>query len=782
VGNPAESSDAERHHQEASSPLTSETNSHTEALFESLVAKADHLRDTGQARQAANAYAAALEVAPSRSDIRMQYGNMLKDSGQFSEAEGTYRQLLSETPADADVCLQLGHLLKLTGRREEAIASYEEALRRNPGMHDAERELSFLGQVDRQESLFEKHLQAGHPEALLAFSGEVARMRQTLERMAETLPSIQSQIAFPISLYGTYRQIFDAPPPPQYIPDLHFVILLSIDAETLETLYDQVESLRSQTHTNFTVRVIGRTDDQRRVIDRAAAADPRFSWHDIPAAETAFETEHRLASQSGDGWIVLTASGAKLHREGLAWMAWAASSTTAIALIADEERMNNSEVGSPWVTPVLRHTVDYDTLLQTNPFGETIAISANAYTLASTGVVTSSRTAARSSLLLNLARGGRVGHLPLPLVVRAFEKDDYVAQDHDLAVDAHIEAHHCRDRITRSVGITPIVQTSIVWVAKDLSSSLAVVIPTRDNSTQLQDFVRSLKQHAQEPSALQFLIIDNGPGDPQTEAALEALSREVDIRVLKRPEPFNWSKFNNEAAQASEASTLVFANDDMLMLSSGWDAKLRGLLERDDIGAVGARLLYQDRTVQHAGILFGWQGSVIHDGLYQAETDPGPLDRWHLTRQTGAVTGAFLATRRSTFLKAGGFDALQLPIAYSDVDYCLRLRAQGMKVLYTPVITALHWESKTRGLDHLHPEKHARNMAERQVVSQRWHSAFYMDVSVNPLWHAATLPFRLISAPSPGRLSSYISKSCMQSPWIPTPTQWPGNRASPDPG
>ena len=97
----------------------------------------------------------------------------------------------------------------------------------------------------------------------------------------------------------------------------------------------------------------------------------------------------------------------------------------------------------------------------------------------------------------------------------------------------------------------------------------------------------------------------------------------------------------------------------MVMLSEGMGRAPAGLLERPEIGAVGARLLYPDDTVQHAGVLFGWKGSVIHDGLYESGLEPGPANRWHVSRAVGAVTGAFLATRRELFLAQQGFDESQ---------------------------------------------------------------------------------------------------------------------------
>jgi len=276
-----------------------------------------------------------------------------------------------------------------------------------------------------------------------------------------------------------------------------------------------------------------------------------------------------------------------------------------------------------------------------------------------------------------------------------------------------------------------------------------------------------LRARAAVPNALRIVIVDNGSRQAETHRILAELEAKTQIQVLVLDEPFNWSRLNNRAVEVVDSRLLIFANDDMVMLSEKWDERVRGLLERPEIGAVGARLLYKDDTVQHAGVLFGWKGSVIHDGLYQSCLEPGPASRWHVSRAVGAVTGAFLATRRDDFLAHHGFDELNLAVSYSDIDYALKLRASGLKILWTPEITLYHHESKTRGLDHLDPEKSARDAAERAVMAARWGAAMLADPSVNPVWHMATLPFSLLSAPSQFRIWAHIRRCASTNPWLP---------------
>ena len=331
----------------------------------------------------------------------------------------------------------------------------------------------------------------------------------------------------------------------------------------------------------------------------------------------------------------------------------------------------------------------------------------------------------------------------------------------------HFEAEGLLDHVGIASPASPGMALTVHWNARRPMQEILAVIPTRDNGEDVESFVESLLSRAEWPQALRILIVDNASRDPKTRDCLDRLAGQAWAQILSIDEPFNWSRLNNQAAALTEAPLLVFANDDMVMLSDGWDARLRGLLERPEIGAVGARLIYSDQTVQHAGIVLGWAGNDVHDGRYEPIANPGPAYRWHVTRAVSAVTGAFLAARREVFEGVGGFDEAAFPVAYGDIDFALKLRDRGMKVLWTPAITLRHYESKTRGLDHLDPEKAVRYAAERRRIEERWGGALEIDPSVHPAWHRATLPFRLLSAPSSARLWRHIRLCASANPWLP---------------
>jgi len=613
-------------------------------------------------------------------------------------------------------------------------------------------------------------LRLGGVEGLTELTHQLLQIRETLNRLIEELPDVRAQMGFPISCYDSFRSVYDVPRPTCALALQTFAILLLADREPLETLFAQVAAIRSQTYQSWALYLIGCDPYRRQVAERAAASDARVHWVETTVEEAITHAERRVALSSNSDWIVLLAERALLHPYALEWFAAANGKGSAKAFVGDEETGMHEPGSIRRSHPVLRQVVDYDTLLEMNTFGETAAVERATFAALADRLTAASVSAARSSLLLILAQDGRVGHIPWPLVCRDGDLDIDPAQisaAHQEAVEAHIAEAGLSRRIEVGPQSGPLPRLPIFWRPQDPRTPIGVIIPTRDNGPDLRRFVDGLKAKAKVPDALRIVVVDNGSRQSETRRILQDMAAGERMRIIVLDEPFNWSRLNNRAVEAITVPLLVFANDDMVMVSEHWDERLRGLLERPEIGAVGARLLYPDDTVQHAGVLFGWKGGVIHDGLYEGSLEPGPAARWQVTRAVGAVTGAFLATRRDVFVAHRGFDEMDLAVGYSDIDYALKLRASGLKILWTPELTIYHHEGKTRGLDHLDPEKRARYAAERAKMEARWGAAMLADPSVNPVWHMATLPFRLLSLPSQARVWSHIERCAATNPWLP---------------
>jgi len=232
------------------------------------------------------------------------------------------------------------------------------------------------------------------------------------------------------------------------------------------------------------------------------------------------------------------------------------------------------------------------------------------------------------------------------------------------------------------------------------ASSVTIIIPTRDEVNVLRDCISSVRlASAGYAGDVEILIVDNMSTDIETLQFIEALESEGIARTIHYQGAFNWAAANNLAAERSHGDMLICLNNDTKILSDGWIEELVSQASRPDVGAVGAKLVYADGTVQHGGAIIGLHGAAGHDGVGLHSTSPGYLNHLAVQRNVSAVTGACLATRKDVWRELGGFDEINFPVAFNDTDYCLRVRESGLKVIYTPFALAFHYESKSRGLD-----------------------------------------------------------------------------------
>lgn len=262
---------------------------------------------------------------------------------------------------------------------------------------------------------------------------------------------------------------------------------------------------------------------------------------------------------------------------------------------------------------------------------------------------------------------------------------------------------------------------------------LSVVIPTRDNPAMLGEAIDSLLAQASRPDLIEVVVVDN---DSRTHAArsyLAELAQHPQIRIEPFPEAFNWCRANNLGARRARGDALLFVNDDTLMLTSGWDRILRGLLDDPRLGVIGSRLLYPNGRIQHGGFVMAMDNGPQHEGRWCDGADPGPSGRWQAVRLAPAVTGAFMALSRARFDTLGGFDEQAFAIDFADLDICLRARASGAAVAYCGAITLTHYESVSRGLN-LSRAQRRRAAQERARFQARWGDLAHQDPWYHPAW------------------------------------------------
>ena len=259
---------------------------------------------------------------------------------------------------------------------------------------------------------------------------------------------------------------------------------------------------------------------------------------------------------------------------------------------------------------------------------------------------------------------------------------------------------------------------------------VSVIVPTRDRPDLLAACACGVLDRTDYP-AIELLVVDNGSREPEAMALLSRLEATARVRVLRRPGDFNFSALNNTAAAEAAGEVLLLLNNDTEVLHSDWLDELVSHASRPDVGAVGARLLYPDGRVQHAGMLLGPGCAAVHVGRFARSDDPGYDGQLHCTRDLSAVTGACLALRRETFLSLGGMEE-RLAVAWNDVDLCLRVRAAGLRVIWTPHAVLLHREAASRGLEAEEAAKLARFRREQALMQERWQQAMEVDPFLNP--------------------------------------------------
>lgn len=245
---------------------------------------------------------------------------------------------------------------------------------------------------------------------------------------------------------------------------------------------------------------------------------------------------------------------------------------------------------------------------------------------------------------------------------------------------------------------------------------VSVIIPTRNRADLLRTCLAGLT--ATEYPGLEIIVVDNDSDEPETLALLESLDP-ASVRVLRHPGPFNFSALNNRAAAEAGGQLLCLLNNDIEVLEPDWLATLATQAQRPEVGAVGARLLYPDGRIQHAGVALGLGGGTGHVHRLLRPDDEGYFRRHALPQYVTAVTAACLVVTKDKFMAVGGLDERNFPIAFNDVDLCMKLNARGWQSFYEPRATLVHHESVSRGFDR-DPAGAARLAGETAALKRKW--------------------------------------------------------------
>jgi GT2 family glycosyltransferase len=237
--------------------------------------------------------------------------------------------------------------------------------------------------------------------------------------------------------------------------------------------------------------------------------------------------------------------------------------------------------------------------------------------------------------------------------------------------------------------------------------------------------------HKTDYANYEVIIIDNNSDDPATLEYLESVQADPRVSVIHYPGAFNFSALNNFAVQHAGNEYIGLLNNDISVIDGGWLREMMSHLVRPDVGIVGAKLLYGNETIQHGGVIIGLGGIAGHAFRHFPKDSAGTDNRLLLTQQLSCVTGACMLTKKSIYTEVGGLDEVNLKIAFNDVDYCLKVREQGYKIIWTPFAELYHLESASRGSDR-DAENIARWEAEYNFMKIKWRKNLRHDPAYNP--------------------------------------------------
>ena len=598
--------------------------------------------------------------------------------------------------------------------------------------------------------------EASQPDLISDIRSEIAHARRVLEGLERRLPWVESSLSTPLSEYAAYSRVWcDAGPPPAHC-DLAIDIIMDIADGGTRDIEDAAHAIASQSHEQCNLILVAAPSQS----NLAADLRQRIEWAGHPAPSVLVvavdhpvaRIEAALDTAVGDVVLALTSDVVlQPHAVGRIAARFASEGPALEAVYFDEDVLDAADAdGAPRnrrrTQPRLKPDFDTDYLLQTPYVGEAVAFRRSA--LQQLGLRREAKPHAVCDALLR-ARPEAVGHISRVLAGRIAPEAE------NLDVWRDCVSHHLAQ-----VGIDAAAQpradilgapTRALRVRRNPPpASACVIIPTRDGLDLLRPCIDSLlERRADNVTPFEILIIDHDSRELGTRDYLAQLQTQKAARILPYSGDFNWALMNNLAAAQTQAQVLVFLNNDTVALSREWLDELTAQAMRPEIGVVGCRLIYGDGTMQHAGFVNREEtyAFLSHEGVGAPGCEPGYLDRHVVAHATAAVTGACMAVRADLFRDLGGFDP-GLPVEGSDVDLCLRARARGLTVLYTPDATLYHLESKTRGFNH-DPVRQAVAEAASRLIWRRWGERFARDPGFNPHFDRMSRPFARLRPPPP---------------------------------
>jgi len=265
------------------------------------------------------------------------------------------------------------------------------------------------------------------------------------------------------------------------------------------------------------------------------------------------------------------------------------------------------------------------------------------------------------------------------------------------------------------------------YLRDDIASSplVSILIPTRDGYDILQKCIQSIIEKTTYTN-YEIVVLNNGTICKKTLTYFKTIEKHDKVRVLAYDKPFNYSEINNYGVSKSRGDIIALVNNDIEVVNGNWLDEMVSHARRKEIGAVGAKLYYDEGNIQHGGVVLGIGGVAGHAHKHFAHDAHGYFSRLKIVQNYSAVTAACLVVRKELFYEVGGLDEENLTIAFNDVDFCLKLQEKGYRNLWTPYAELNHHESKSRGMEDTEKKKR-RFEQEVTYMINKWDQTLKND-------------------------------------------------------
>lgn len=489
-------------------------------------------------------------------------------------------------------------------------------------------------------------------------------------------------------------------------------------------LREMIESVQAQTYTNWELCLAdgsGREHSLQPVVGEYIAKDKRIKYCLLDSNEgIAGNTNEALKMADGD-FVVLTDHDDLLSPEALYQCAKAVQKEPQTDVIySDEDKVDMS--GKKFFEPHFKSDYNIDLLCTMNYICHLFVVRKDVMERA--GLFESCYDGAQDHdfILRCTEKAEHIVHIPKVLyhwrchAQSTSENPESKLYAFENGCKA-VKAHYDRIGIPAEVEQGPfygMYRTHYLWKEQPLVS---ILIPNKDHVADLKKCMDSIEEKSTYRN-FEFIIVENNSTEEETFAYYKEIEKRDNVRVLYYKEDFNYSRINNFGAKEANGEYVLLLNNDTEMIEPDSIKEMLDVCMRPDVGIVGAKLIFEDNTIQHAGVIIGFGGVAGHAFIGQDRDDNGYFSRIISVQDLSAVTAACLMVRRSVFDEVEGLNE-EFKVAFNDIDFCLKVRKAGYLVVYNPYAQFYHYESKSRGQEDS-ADKVARFQQEIGLFGERW--------------------------------------------------------------